>query len=57
MIESKKDLILLCISSTGITYIHIWPAIFAYFTSHCFYKNQDTEINTIYSTFFFFTIG
>lgn len=37
MKELTKDLICLCMSVFGITFVHLWPGIFAYYTSYCYY--------------------
>ena len=39
MKEFTKDILCLCISSIGITFTHIWPAIFSYYTTYCFWYN------------------
>ena len=57
MKEQTKDLIILCISTLGITFTHIWPAIFSYYSSYCFWNNPNIKVNDIYASFFFFLLG
>ena len=57
MKEIRRDLLCLCTSAIGISFVHLWPAIFTYYTSFCYYKDEDTKVNKIYATYFLFVIG
>ena len=57
MNEITRDLIFISISMFGVAFGHIWPVIFTYYTSYCYYLNKDTQVNKIYASFFAFLIG
>ena len=57
MQENIKDLLFLCIGVIGISFIDLWPVIFTYYTSFCYYKNHNTKVNIIYASYLFFMIG
>lgn len=57
MKESTKDLLCLCLSGAGITFVNLWPSFFTYYTSLSYYKNPNTRVNLIYATYFFFLVG
>ena len=48
MKEFLKDLICLCINAFGISYTHLWPILFTYYSSYCYTYNKETKITLIY---------
>ena len=57
MQENIKDLLFSCIGVIGISFIDLWPVIFAYYTSFCYHKDHNTKVNMIYASYLFFMIG
>ena len=57
MKENIKDLFFLCVSACGITFMHIWASIFSYYATFCYHTDNSVSMSTIYSAFFFVTIG
>ena len=49
MKENRKDLLYLCVSAFGITFLHLWAIIFTYYASYCYSLDKSTKLTLIYA--------
>lgn len=57
MFNIKKDIIILSIHNTAISFIHTWPILMIYLASYVYHLNKSNTLNYTYVSVLFFSVG